>query len=104
MGSERWRIETNEIANEFGISANILSRIWKNKEKLQEAYGNSNNGTRKRVREGDFKEVCNCVLHLFKQVRNNNIPANGSLLCKKLNVKYFKTSTGWLDDFKTEMI
>lgn len=95
------------IAKEFGIPANTLSTILKNKEKILNTVGVDNGKKRKRVKGPENPDVDQCVLKWFKQARDKNIPLSGTLVRAKaeefgasLGKNNFKASTGWLDGFK----
>lgn len=97
----------SEIAKEFGIPANTLSTILKNKEKISSVVGVGCGKKRKRVKGPGNPDVDQCVLKWFKQARDKNIPLSGTLIRAKaeefgasLGKDSFKASTGWLDGFK----
>ncbi|XP_046661293.1 tigger transposable element-derived protein 4-like [Homalodisca vitripennis] len=92
----------SDIAKEFGIPANTLSTILKNREKY-ERQGTSC----KRIKGPEFKDVDESVYQWLKQCRDKNLPVSGPILKEKaaqfaaqLNKPDFRASNGWLQNFK----
>lgn len=92
----------SEIAKQFGIPANTLSTIIKNKEKYE-----SQPSSLKRIKGPENKEIDNCVVQWLKQCRDKNLPISGPTLqekatefAKQLGKPNFRASNGWLQNFK----
>lgn len=98
-----------DIAAKFGIPANTLSTILKNREKLQDAisqHGSLKN--RKRVKTCVYDDVDNAMLKWVSSVRSQNLPLSGPIIRQKaqdfaikLGHNDFLGSVGWLDKFKS---
>lgn len=92
----------SDIAKEFGIPANTLSTIIKNKAKYENQSSLS-----KRIKGPEFKDVDECVLQWFRKCRDTNLPISGPLIqekatefAAKLGKPNFRASNGWLQNFK----
>lgn len=92
----------SDIAKQFGIPANTLSTILKNKEKYENQASSS-----KRLKGPEFKDIEECVLQWLKQCRDKNLPISGPTLqekatefAKQLGKPNFRASNGWLQNFK----
>lgn len=86
----------SDIAKEFGIPANTLSTIIKNKEKYENHATSS-----KRLKGPESSEIEDCVLQWLKQCRDKNLPVSGPILQEKatefaqqLNKPNFRASNG----------
>lgn len=98
------KLKKHEIAKEFGIPANTLSTILKNREKYED-QGLSESS--KRAKRAEFEDVDQCVLKWLKQCRDKNIPIGGPVLqekaidfAKTLGHLNFRASNGWLQNLK----
>lgn len=97
-----------DVAMKFGIPANTVSTILKNKQTIITAIENgAASGTCKRLKKPTYKDVDSEVLEWFKSALIQNLPITGKLIKKKakdiserLEITNFKASTGWLDNWK----
>ncbi|KAH6922941.1 hypothetical protein HPB50_020280 [Hyalomma asiaticum] len=96
------------IAKRHGIPKCTLSRILKDREKLEKAY-NSGAFTpgRKRMRLADHEDLEKALFLWFKRARSSNLPVTGPILEEKardialqMGIEDFKFSDGWLSRFK----
>lgn len=94
------------IAAKFGIAANTVSGIVKNREKLLKESEQWNSG-RKRMRLCMHEDLDKAVLKWIHVVRDKNIPLSGSMVKEKalfyaqsLGHSNFQASNGWLQKFK----
>lgn len=96
------------IAKRHGIPKCTLSRILKDREKIQKAY-NSGAFTpgRKRMRLADHEDLEKALFLWFKRARSSNLPVTGPILEEKardialqIGIEDFKFSDGWLSRFK----
>ena len=96
----------NEIAKEFGISQTQVSRIKKNKDRIQSEWQSGTHNDRKRKRSGKNKDVEEGLFLWFEQARSKNVPISGPLLiekCKKIAEAMgsdFEPNAGWLFRWK----
>lgn len=101
----------SNIAKDFGISASTLSTFLKDRDKIQREYNESNAGSasRKRIRTANFEDIDKSVYKWFLEVRSQDIPVSGPMLCAKARdfaVIYgvdeqFKATQGWLRAFRS---
>lgn len=97
-----------DIAAEFGIPANTLSTIMKNKDKIASAIQESRfSSERKRFKSSSYPQLEEAMFKWVKCMRDKNIQLQGSILREKahkfaeeLGIESFQASTGWLDKFK----
>ncbi|XP_064479138.1 tigger transposable element-derived protein 6-like [Ornithodoros turicata] len=98
-----------DVAREFGISASTLSTFLKDRAKLEREYGNSGGApSRKRMRAANFEDIDKAVYKWFLEVRSQDIPVSGPMLCAKARYfsciygvdDKFKGSEGWLQAFR----
>ncbi|KAH6945741.1 hypothetical protein HPB50_009736 [Hyalomma asiaticum] len=96
------------IAKGHGIPKCTLSRILKDREKIEKAY-NSGAFTpgRKRMRLADCEDLKKALFLWFKRARSSTLPVTGPILEKKardialqMGIEDFKFSDGWLSRFK----
>ncbi|XP_064479113.1 tigger transposable element-derived protein 6-like [Ornithodoros turicata] len=89
-----------DVAKEFGISASTLSIFLKDREKIEREHATNNRGPppRKRIRAANFEDVDKAVLKWFLEVRSQNIPVTGPMLCAM--AKDFSVIFGVGDQFK----
>ncbi|GFN77934.1 tigger transposable element-derived protein [Plakobranchus ocellatus] len=98
-----------EIAEKYGIPANTLSTILKNREKLEKMASTSSvNLGKKRMRPSKVEDVDEGLLTWFKQARALGAPFNGPILMEKagelgkeLGISFIPCS-GWLGRFKRQ--
>lgn len=97
-----------QISDEYQVPLSTLCRIIKNSEqiKLECAEGH---GKQKRNRCSEYPDLEKCLVQWLKQCRSRpmKVPVNGPILkekaiefSKKLNLKDFTPSNGWLEGFK----
>lgn len=104
---ENTLMKKGEIAAKFGIPANTLSTIIKNRETIERNYEN-NKKKMKKIRKSTYPEVEECMQKWFVQCRDQGIPISGSILQQKAEdfakefgySSDFKASNGWLENFK----
>lgn len=92
----------------FGIPANTLSTILKNRQKLEDAINNHCVITsRKRIKTCVYDNVDEAMLKWINNARSQNLPLSGPLIRQKAQefaMKFghsdFLASVGWLDKFK----
>jgi hypothetical protein len=97
-----------DIAEEFGIPANTLSTILKNKNKLLENRDECDfNSKRKKLASCVHGDIDDAMLKWVTTARDKNIPLSGTLIREKakefaaaLGREDFLASVGWLDKFK----
>ncbi|KAG8231656.1 hypothetical protein J437_LFUL018116, partial [Ladona fulva] len=96
-----------DIAAEFGIPANTLSTIIKNKDMIISATEKSLGPSRKRLKSSRFPGVEEEMVKWLKTAVVNNSPISAQILREKaeqfalqLGHSEFKASSGWLDKFK----
>ena len=97
-----------EIAADFGIPANTLSTILKNRDSiLSNQEQQVLDPQRKRFRTAKHPDVEEALFRWFKAARDKNIPVSGPLLATKarsfadmLGKNDFEASPGWLTRFK----
>ena len=97
-----------DIAAQFGIPANTLSTIIKNKEKISNAVQESRFASqRKRFKTSSYPQLEEAMFKWVKCMRDKNIQLQGSLIreqaqkfANELGIQSFQASTGWLDKFK----
>lgn len=105
---DRGDLSKTEIARKFDIPKSTLSRISKDKEKIQDAVKRGSFATdRRRMRKTPFEEIENVLFLWFKRARSANFPISGPILEEKageiasqLGIDNFKMSDGWLSRFK----
>ena len=105
---EEGKSTKKSIAKEYGVKKNTISTWIANKRKIIEAYESGQvSSSRKKLKKSDNKDVDEAVFTWFKNVRSNNIPANGIIikekalsLAKSLELTDFRASDGWLDKWK----
>ena len=105
---EEGKSTKKSIAKEYGVKKNTISTRIANKRKIIEAYESGQvSSSRKKLKKSDNKDVDEAVFTWFKNVRSNNIPANGIIikekalsLAKSLELTDFRASDGWLDKWK----
>lgn len=96
-----------EIADKYGIPANTLSTILKNREKLEKMASTSSvNMGKKRMRLSKVEDIDEGLLTWFKQSRSLGAPISGPILmekaeelAKELGISFVPCS-GWLGRFK----
>ena len=96
-----------EIADSYGIPANTLSTILKNREKIEKmASSSSVNLSKKRMRTSRVEDVDAGLLTWFKQSRAQGAPISGPIVMEKagelaqeLGIDFVQCS-GWLGRFK----
>lgn len=95
-----------DIADRFGIPANSLSTILKNREKIESQHG-SLNLNKKKIKPCTYDQIDTAVLKWVQLMRDKNLPISGAFIknkalefAQKFNLPDFQASTGWLDKFK----
>lgn len=99
--------ETNaNLSSEFGVSHSTISSIWKNREKITDAF-NSNALRVKKLRSTQHDDLDKSLLEWFKIQRSRNVPITGPILRQKadefallLGKSDFQCSEGWINRFK----
>ncbi|KAH6934137.1 hypothetical protein HPB50_020675 [Hyalomma asiaticum] len=105
---DRNNLSKTEIAKKFNIPKSTLSRILKNKGKIEEAVKLGNFATdRMRMRTTAYKEIEDVLFLWFKRARSANFPISGPILEEKakeiatrMGIEDFQVSDGWLSRFK----
>lgn len=105
---DRNNLSKTEIAKKFNIPKSTLSRILKNKGKIEEAVKLGNFATdRMRMRTTAYKEIEDVLFLWFKRARSANFPISGPILEEKakeiatrMGIEDFRVSDGWLSRFK----
>lgn len=101
-----------DIAVKYGVPANTVSTILKNKQTIITAieYGGAS-GSSKRLKKPTYENVDKAILEWFKSARRQNLPISGRLIKEKalefsrqLGQPNFKASTGWLDNWKRRYV
>ena len=98
-----------EIADSYMISANTLSTILKNREKIEKmASSSSVNLSKKRMRTSRVEDVDAGLLTWFKQSKAQGAPISGPIVMEKarelaqeLGIDFVPCS-GWLGRFKRQ--
>lgn len=99
-------LKKKEAAEKYGIPANTVSTILKNRESIIASYelGSQCN---KRMKNPKFSNVDKAVFDWFTAARNQNMPISGAILkekasefAKSFGDDDFMASTGWLDKWK----
>jgi hypothetical protein len=93
-----------DVAKAYGVSESAISVIMTNKEKIEKDCSERNNLNTKRRRVGKYEDVENCFHDWLLEMRRNNVPLNGPILCEKaisfnqmLNQNNdFSPNSGWL--------
>lgn len=106
---EKGNRKKKDIAAEFGIPANTLSTILKEKDKIRKAAEESHFAPeRKRLKLSSFPKLEDAMFEWVKQMRDKNVPLQGGLIreqaerfAKQMGLPSFQASTGWLDKFKS---
>ncbi|XP_054709229.1 tigger transposable element-derived protein 4-like [Uloborus diversus] len=100
-------IKKKDVAAKYGIPANSVSTILKNKDSILSKAGEVGNSNAKRVRLCVYDDVDQAVLKWIHSVRDQNLPLSGSLIKEKalqfanaLGYSELQASVGWLDKFK----
>lgn len=104
------RLESGEanvkIASEFQISHSTVSTVWKNREKIKQAF-NDNVLKAKRLRISQHEDIETALLQWFKYQRNQGVPINGPILQEKANdyaklfgKPDFKCTESWIKRFR----
>ncbi|GBM37682.1 Tigger transposable element-derived protein 4 [Araneus ventricosus] len=95
-----------QIAKDFKIPASTLSTIIKDREKIKKLF-ELKKGSMKEIRIAGYPDLEECLIKWFKQCRDCNLPIGGNELkekveqfAKKLGHRDFKSSNGWLENFK----
>lgn len=95
------------IAAEFGIPANTLSTILKNRGEILKKAEDGACNERKRFKTCTYEDIDAAVLEWMKMVRDKNLAISGPLIREKalffaesLGYQNFVASVGWLDKFK----
>ena len=102
------KCKTNkEVAQLFGVPANKLFRLKKNKGKILQAF-QQGNATTKRVKTDTYDQVNKAVLKWFKRLRSENVPVNGVLikekaLAEELTFENFQASDRRLNKWKRKL-
>ena len=101
-------MKKKDVAQKFDIKPNTLSTILKNKTTVVEAVEKI--GTRcnsKRLKKATFESVDKSVVEWFSAMRGQNLPVTGAMVKQKalefanrLQQTNFKTSNGWLSNWK----
>ncbi|KAL4152706.1 hypothetical protein QTP88_000539 [Uroleucon formosanum] len=105
---ETQKLSTNELITRFKCGKTQIYYAIKNKEKIMDEWVNSkNSGKSKRVKTPSFEQIDQKLYEWFVSVRSKNLPISGPIiqteamkLAEKMNVKDFKASNGWLEEFK----
>ena len=102
------KCKTNkEVAQLFGVPANKLFTLKKNKEKILQAF-QQGNATTKRVKTDTYDQVNEAVLKCFKRLRSENVPVSGVLIKEKalveeLTFENFQASDRRLNKWKRKL-
>lgn len=96
-------------AEDFGISANTVSVIMKNKDRYREQfYSGQSNVDMKRARQAQHGDVETELLKWFCAMRGNNVPLSGPIMktkataiARNLGKMDWECNDGWLSRFKT---
>lgn len=105
------RLENGEsnvsLASEFGVSHSTISTMWKNREKIREAF-NNNALKAKKLRSSLHDDLDKCLLQWFKNQRSKNVPITGPILREKANEfgqllgkQNYHCSEGWINRFRS---
>ena len=105
---EEGKSTKKSVAQEYGIKKNTISTWIANERKIFEAYETGQvNLSRKKLKKSDNKDLDEAVFTWFKNARSNNIPVNGIIikekalsLAKRLELRDFRASDGWLYKWK----
>jgi hypothetical protein len=108
VGNENLKETRGNIAKDFEISESTISVLMANKEDIENQCKENKNLNRKRMKIGKYDQIESCLYEWFLEMRRNNVPLNGPLLCEKAvdfsNMLYqnndFKPNSGWLHRFK----
>ena len=96
-----------KVADEFGVSAQQIQRILKQKDEIRARYVSNNNPSRKRLRTGHF-DLESQLVAWIKSMRGRNAEISGPLIIEKAKELAqtcedppLEFSVGWLDRFKS---
>ncbi|XP_066258787.1 tigger transposable element-derived protein 4-like [Euwallacea similis] len=96
-----------DVAAKYEVPASTVSTILKNKQAIITAFESGVSGSSKRLKKPTYEDVDKAVLEWFKSARMQNLPISGGLIkekalefSRKLGQPNFKTSTGWLENWK----
>ena len=97
----------SSICKQKRLPKSTVQSIWKNREKIIEATEKIGMG-RKRCRRAQHENVEDKLVEWMETLKSQNVPVNGPQLrakaqvfAKQLGIEEFRSSTGWLDKFKT---
>lgn len=100
-------LKRKDVAVQFGIHESTLSIILKKETELLKRQESGESLLCKRRRIAEFPNLEQCLFTWFKQCRNKNISVSGPILkekaeefAKSLEIRNFKASNGWLENFK----
>jgi len=96
----------SEIVAERGLSKSVVSRIWRDKENILEAYSNLPRSTKK-IRKSNFREIESHLLLWFADIRMRNLPISCEMLLEQANIigknlglSDFNCSSSWVNRFR----
>ena len=98
-----------KLAEKYNVSLGSLTKISKNRDKIENEAADSANLQLKRPRRAArYDDVNKCVLEFLRRARPENLPMTGPLLQEKgnfyaesLGETNFAASNGWLQPFLT---
>ena len=105
-------IKQKDVAAKFGINVSTVSKLVKNREKIEKDFHSSvTSSACKRMRTSAYGEIDDALPKWFKQTRSVQMPVSGPMLAeiaerfpKELNMPDWKCSNGFLERFKKRHI
>ena len=101
-------IKQKDVAAKFGINVSTVSKLVKNREKIEKDFHSSvTSSACKRMRTSAYGEIDDALLKWFKQTRSAQMPVSGPMLAeiaerfaREPNMPDWKCSNGFLERFK----
>ena len=103
------KLTTTELSVKYELAPSTISTIFSNRDKIiTNSKTNDNKSCNKRIRLSNYPQIEEAMGTWFNQIiLKPNITIDGNMLRKQatifselLNIKDFKSSSGWLDGWK----